>query len=714
MFNSKFFKILAVVMIIGIFISGVHSVFAQAGEPPPSEQQKISSSTAAVGAAINAGATNAEINAAAVNARGGTGNTLYGIASIAGNVLTFVAGLIDSAIGFGNGVKNLPVVTLGFQIVLGIANLGFVLAIIVIAFATIFRLENYAMSKTLKNLVIAALLVNFSMVIAGAFISVSNTFSNYFLAGFDNGSIGDALGNLIDPQKLTQVAGADNPNWYDFIANPVSAVSKYITSLFFVTIFTLLIVLIFLALFVMLLIRGIVLSFLLIAMPLAWLASIFPSTSQYWGKWWTQFMRWVFFAPIVLFFIYIISATGNRMAGADFLSGYNRPNSAAVSINQNLPAGNLNNLGLADANSTVNNNQGNSTANNTSQSNTANLSQSSAVKAFEKSTNFPTGFFGYLSQLVIILGLLMGGVMAANSLGLSGASAVYGAAKGVGKWAGGWIGKKTLQGATYPLRRKGAGEGAESLAEKSQRWASGIKNPIGRFAAGLIARGAVNVAEKGGKQVKDSEAQVKNMSKDQAKTALLTTVSNPRKIALLKKLTDEKALGDIDIARYINEDTKKLFNSYGQGKAFGDMEKASISVEMSKAIKDKNAGASLKASEDFVAKLTKGDIDKSALKDIFSGKLKLGFSEDEMKILKESFARAISTVNPTLVANIVPKLDSKARNNFEETYSSVISGSPKIKENFGKLMMKYTEGPVLESEGLGEPIKTEEPIKKEV
>ncbi|MEK7496139.1 MAG: hypothetical protein AAB616_01580, partial [Patescibacteria group bacterium] len=70
----------------------------------------------------------------------------------------------------------------GWTIALSFANLGFVLAIIIIAFATIFRIQNYAMKQVLWKLIVAALLVNFSLVIAGAFISVSDNLSEVFLA----------------------------------------------------------------------------------------------------------------------------------------------------------------------------------------------------------------------------------------------------------------------------------------------------------------------------------------------------------------------------------------------------------------------------------------------------------------------------------------------------------------------------------------------------
>ena len=95
----------------------------------------------------------------------------------------------------------------GWTIALSFANLGFVLAIIIIAFATIFRIQNYAMKQVLWKLIVAALLVNFSLVIAGAFISVSDNLSEVFLAKSKatlkgEGNFTTAMANVLGVQSF--------------------------------------------------------------------------------------------------------------------------------------------------------------------------------------------------------------------------------------------------------------------------------------------------------------------------------------------------------------------------------------------------------------------------------------------------------------------------------------------------------------------------------
>lgn len=89
------------------------------------------------------------------------------MAAVAATAISLTAYLIEWAIEWGQDVLNLSIVKEGWNIVLNFANLGFVLAIIVIAFATIFRVESYALKQTLWKLIVAAILVNFSLFIAG-------------------------------------------------------------------------------------------------------------------------------------------------------------------------------------------------------------------------------------------------------------------------------------------------------------------------------------------------------------------------------------------------------------------------------------------------------------------------------------------------------------------------------------------------------------------
>ena len=138
---------------------------------------------------------------------------------IIGILLSFAGGLVDMAFGLNMELLNdeNPLITIGWGIVRDIANLGFVLVIIIIAFTTIIRFKEYEAKKLLPKLIAAAIIVNFSFVIAITIINFSNVFTNFFLKeriGAQTSSISTVITGAFNPQRLNLegVAGAgENP-----------------------------------------------------------------------------------------------------------------------------------------------------------------------------------------------------------------------------------------------------------------------------------------------------------------------------------------------------------------------------------------------------------------------------------------------------------------------------------------------------------------------
>lgn len=380
------------------------------------------------------------------------------------------------------------IVHTGWRIVLNFANLGFVLAIIVIAFATIFRLQSYAMKQTLWKLIVAALLVNFSLVIAGAFINVSDTFSNWLLAKATPegpGSFSMALANALGVQSFLEGKKAEGMNTITEGLNSFgAALLTFISSIFFAAGFTLLGAIILLAIAVMLVIRYVVLGILLILSPIVWLFWIFPGTAKYWQQWWDKFIRWTFFSPIVLFFLYL--AVQTSIQTKDF----------AKQATQGL-----------------------------------NLDKYSVLSPELKAQGFTFGVDNILN-LVIMLGLMLGGLIAANSLSIAGAKTFYGAAQGAGKWFGGAV--------------KGAGRRAGLGTASRITGSEGMKNLTEKLAtskvpgAKLVARGLNRLGAKTEQATQKSyEDEAKLYSGSRLETAILTS-RGARRAAFLNKAAKER------------------------------------------------------------------------------------------------------------------------------------------------------------------------------
>ncbi len=224
-------------------------------------------------------------------------------------VLKFVGALLITMVSQGQYITN-PIVASAWPFIQGIANLGFIFALLYIAFATTFRLASVSTSvqKLLPRLLIAALLVNFSLVIGGLLIDMSRVVMAVEINLMGNGSVngtnfGDKL--IASTNALNQeIQSMKNqlPN-NSFLAVMV----RMSQGTFFLFLLTLGISVIA----INLLIRYIALIILLMISPLAYLAFALPNVASYASAWWGMFIKWVLYGPIVLFFLLIIIRVQN-------------------------------------------------------------------------------------------------------------------------------------------------------------------------------------------------------------------------------------------------------------------------------------------------------------------------------------------------------------------------------------------------------------------
>ncbi|MBI4034246.1 MAG: hypothetical protein HY378_01720 [Candidatus Brennerbacteria bacterium] len=279
-------------------------------------------------------------------------------------------------------------VHVGWRLVRDIANLGFVLVIIVIAFATILRFEQYGVTKLLPKLIAAAIIVNFSFAIAAAFINFTNVLTNFFASRALSSEISgpwdlsSALANAFGPQRFS-LAGAEG-DIGEFLENAFTGALTSIVDLAFTVIFTFIAAFVLLAFAFMLLLRYLYITFLVILAPLVWLFWVVPALAGQFNKWWNKFFQWIFFAPASMFFVYL----------------------ALISVK-----------GLGD------------------------------IEVQLKDTGGGLGgfFTGVLqntmiqgAQMVVLSGILIGGLIIAQKMSILGAGAAVGGAKGMAAGAGKW------------------------------------------------------------------------------------------------------------------------------------------------------------------------------------------------------------------------------------------------------------------------------------
>lgn len=220
-------------------------------------------------------------------------------------VLQFVALLLDMAetifgwIIIPSNMKNVmdnPVVYATWRTVRDVFNVAFIMVLLFSAFATIFQAStNYNYKKVLLNLVLMALLVNFSYPIARFIVDASNM----LMYGFLNN-----LGSSATLNPLFSNSG---------VSGIITAGLKEGTSqndpfyLLSAIIFTFIFAITLLVIAVLLVIRTIAITIYIIFSPIGFVGQIAPGTglASAGSKWWKDFIQQCFAGPTIVFFLFI-------------------------------------------------------------------------------------------------------------------------------------------------------------------------------------------------------------------------------------------------------------------------------------------------------------------------------------------------------------------------------------------------------------------------
>ncbi len=220
-----------------------------------------------------------------------------------GLLLTLLIGILVNVAQF-NHIIDVPAVTEGWIIVRDLCNMFFVLIVLVIAFATILKYENYHVKKTLPKLLIMAILINFSKTICGLIIDFSQVIMLTFVSGFAVHGAGNFI-EMFQTNKIASIwTGADNVNSWAVVVGIITGV--------FALLVTNIVVAIMLFVLVM---RVVMLWIYVILSPLAFLLSAFPAGAKYAQQWWGEFSKQVIVGPILAFFIWLALTTAKTSSG---------------------------------------------------------------------------------------------------------------------------------------------------------------------------------------------------------------------------------------------------------------------------------------------------------------------------------------------------------------------------------------------------------------
>jgi hypothetical protein len=239
-------------------------------------------------------------------------------------------------------IKDIPIVDLGWTVFRDVTNLLFIFIILYIAINTIVGNEGYGIKKLLGKVIIGAMLINFSLFFTQAMVDASNIFALQFYhkitqdaqganiaAGssannkdYDSG-ISAAFVNAMGLQQIYQLGKGSSDG--DVSTNlsggelDKTKIGLNASNLIIVglggTVLVLITAFVFFAGTMMLLARTVVLVFLMILSPIAFMGNILPALGKYTGEWWSKLTSNLLFAPVYMMLLYLVI---NMVTGSNF------------------------------------------------------------------------------------------------------------------------------------------------------------------------------------------------------------------------------------------------------------------------------------------------------------------------------------------------------------------------------------------------------------
>lgn len=215
-----------------------------------------------------------------------------------------------------NDFTNNPVVSAGWAIVRDTVNMFFVVVLIIIAVGTIFGHKRFQWQQQVPQLLIWAVVINFSKMLCGIMID----FGQVVMLTFANALREIAAGNFIQLLGLNQLYSASSTSTFtsqggssfDFFAGGIMAV--LLTVWVFGTMIILAAILIY---------RIVMLWVLVVIAPLAWFMKGAEGVinSNAYAEWWSEFKCLVGVGPILVFFLWLtlsVAGAGNLAALSNF------------------------------------------------------------------------------------------------------------------------------------------------------------------------------------------------------------------------------------------------------------------------------------------------------------------------------------------------------------------------------------------------------------
>lgn len=240
------------------------------------------------------------------------GSIMWFIVAIIYNIFSIViAPLIEISLAIHTYTDDFAKVILpGWELLRNLSNIFFIVILLAIGLATLFRVQKYQYRNLLLKLILAALLVNFSMVITQSVLAIAETVQSQFLPIEKNDDVVRTIAKSIMFAPFEQ--GTITP---EVASKSLSESLSRLVFPFFYLSLSLMGFVVMGALAILLVVRFAVIWILLMTSPIAFVAWVLPATSKYTDQWLDNLFRYAFFVAIIGFFLNVIAFLAQRQGG---------------------------------------------------------------------------------------------------------------------------------------------------------------------------------------------------------------------------------------------------------------------------------------------------------------------------------------------------------------------------------------------------------------
>ena len=228
--------------------------------------------------------------------------------SLLGGAIVMLFGILRPFLEYNNFINEYPVV-IGWVAVRDFCNTILILVLIITAFGTIIRAPGYDYKQKLPQIILSAILINFSKIICGMIIDISQVFMLSFVAGVSV----FLEGGLIHGLGITKLFSMGD--WASSKAIGGSTVSQIVVAMLLTVVFLAIIFLTILVYIIILIYRIVMLWLYVVTSPLPYVLKFIPKGEQHSGSWWTKFSNYVILGPLTAFFLWlsIVSLNSDKL-----------------------------------------------------------------------------------------------------------------------------------------------------------------------------------------------------------------------------------------------------------------------------------------------------------------------------------------------------------------------------------------------------------------